>query len=81
MALLLTTAKGQNVISFNGQVKDSVSGVFIAGATVKIEGTAARSVQTDSLGRFALQLPIGNYTLSVSYINYLNYSSKISVKA
>lgn len=77
--LYVTAAQGQNSIKFSGQVKDTASGAPVAGATVNIKGAETFNAQTDSLGGFVLNLPAGNYSLSVSSIGYLNYTEALVI--
>ena len=52
----------------SGVVTDAVRGVYLVGAEVRISGIEVVAV-TDSEGRFTLRsVPVGNYTLDVSYL-------------
>ncbi|HKO98190.1 MAG TPA: carboxypeptidase-like regulatory domain-containing protein [Pyrinomonadaceae bacterium] len=71
--------------SFEGEVKDSVSGEPIAGATVRItnqETGVPIARQTDASGRFRQsQLPPGDYTITVSKQGYSSQSLVKSLTA
>ncbi len=58
-----------------GSVADAVSGAPLAGATVRVAGTAngipiVQSVVTNPAGGFAVTLPLGNYTATATLSGY-----------
>lgn len=53
--------------TLSGQIIDEQNGDPLPGATVKLPGTTAI---TGIDGSFLLKLPIGNYTVEISYIGY-----------
>jgi hypothetical protein len=83
----LTTGQAQDYVtgSFEGEVKDSVTGDPIPGATVRItnqETGVPIARQTDASGRFRQsQLPPGDYTISVSKQGYAPQSLTKSLTA
>jgi iron complex outermembrane receptor protein len=62
----------------SGTVKDAASSETLIGATVIYE--AGKGATTDIDGHFKLNLPEGNYTLTVSYVGYTAITKKITVK-
>jgi hypothetical protein len=67
---LAETATVQKHGAITGKVVDFENGNPLAGATVRIEGTAWAAV-TDEQGRFELKdIPAGSYTLLLSYVGY-----------
>jgi outer membrane receptor protein involved in Fe transport len=54
-----------------GFILDADSGRPVAGAVVRVEGTAGEAVRTEADGRFELRLAPGRYVLSVSAPDYL----------
>jgi outer membrane protein OmpA-like peptidoglycan-associated protein len=56
--------------TLKGKVSDAQDGSPITGATVKIEGPESKSVTTDSLGLFELEMEGGDYTAMVNVEDY-----------
>lgn len=52
---------------FAGTIKDKKTGEAIIGAILRIGGQVT---QTDAEGRFATDMPVGSYKVSVSYVGY-----------
>lgn len=52
-----------------GQVIDDATGETIIGASVMIPGTST-GTRTDLDGRYALQLPAGKHTLTISFVSF-----------
>ncbi len=83
----LTIGQAQDYVtgSFEGEVKDGVTGEPIAGATVRItnqETGVPIARQTDASGRFRQsQLPPGDYTITVSKQGYAPQSLTKSLTA
>ena len=74
LIVFATAGQAQNPVKFSGQVKDIVYATAVAGATLKITGAGTFNTQTDSLGRFVINLLPGNYNLSVSNVGYVTYT-------
>ncbi|MDX2128544.1 MAG: TonB-dependent receptor [Chloroherpetonaceae bacterium] len=69
----------QNVGSLRGTVKDKATGDPLAGATVQLTSKLGTKTTTD--GKFEINvIAEGNYTLSVRYVGYQNYSQSITIK-
>lgn len=64
--------------TINGHVKDSKTGEELIGATVYIKELKT-GVITNVYGFYSLTLPPGKYTLSVSYIGYGSFQTKVDV--
>ncbi|HEX6334267.1 MAG TPA: TonB-dependent receptor [Flavisolibacter sp.] len=78
-AVLLLAAvqtSAQNRFTINGYVKDSLSGEFIIGAVVSIDG---RSVASNAYGFFSMTLEEGEYEAIVSHVNYQAQGFRISL--
>lgn len=78
ICLLLTfvTLKAQNTTQISGTVKDG-EGNPLPFASVIFSGQSG--VTTDQNGGYSLQLPVGNYTLTVSYIGYQTYTEEVTL--
>lgn len=78
---LLITSLGiaQNRVSISGTIKDSQTGETLIGAIVQVKELPNIAVITNEYGFYSLNIPAGEYNLSVSFVGYSNYS--ISVKA
>ncbi|MBC7886476.1 MAG: SusC/RagA family TonB-linked outer membrane protein [Ferruginibacter sp.] len=71
--------------TIKGKVTDA-DGKVLPGATVtiiaknKIEGFTNIAVKTDEFGDFAITVPSGNYTISISYVGYKLIEKEITVR-
>ncbi|MFC1760155.1 carboxypeptidase-like regulatory domain-containing protein, partial [Candidatus Neomarinimicrobiota bacterium] len=62
-----------------GKITNSSNGDFLPGANVLLEGTSLGAA-TDRAGEFTIaNVPTGDYTLSVKYIGYNEYTQDITV--
>lgn len=73
-ASVLTNAQTE----ISGTVKDESSSETLIGATVTYE--SGKGTVTDIDGHYKLNLPEGNYTLTISYVGYTPVTKKITVK-
>ena len=63
----------------NGKVTDAGSGDFLPGANVVLDGTNY-GASSDRFGEFTISnVPDGNYTLTVTYVGYADYSDSVTV--
>jgi len=69
-------SRSQNVIS--GKVIDSSNGEPLLGASVAIKGYSAGTI-TDVNGEFRFEFREGEFTLSISYVGYVNATKEINV--
>ncbi len=77
LLLLFSTAlRAQDKFTFNGYVKDSLSGESIIGATVTVVGSSG-SLLTNSYGFFSITLPAGDYEVSFSHVSYESITRRI----
>ncbi|MBP8850094.1 MAG: TonB-dependent receptor [Breznakibacter sp.] len=78
---LIITSLGitQNRFSISGTIKDSQTGETLIGAIVQVKELPNIAVITNEYGFYSLNVPAGEYNLSVSFVGYSNYS--IPVKA
>ncbi len=74
--LFFCSANAQN-FTVSGNVKNDVSGMPMAAASVFAQNTTFGTV-TDNEGNFRLQLPSGGYDLIISYTGYKPESRRIS---
>lgn len=71
----------QNNSTLTGTVKDPIAGETMVGANVYFKGTSIGTI-TDVNGKFIIKgIPIGEYTLVISYIGYENYQEQVEIKA
>ena len=65
--------------SLSGKVIDAQSGEPLIGADISIDFKKSGKL-TDSLGRYELYLPAGEYVVKVSYVGYNPYRTKVTIK-
>lgn len=76
----LTTALAQGTGSITGNVSDAQNGQFLVGARVRVDGTDLVT-STDSMGNYRVTMvPIGEHTLSVSYLGRMDSSGSVLVR-
>lgn len=73
------SAEQQQSSTVYGIVTDE-NGNPLANATIFIEGTK-NTTETNAEGNFSIQLPAGNYTLSVKHLSFTSSSQQIVLKA
>ena len=61
--------QAQDRFTFNGYVRDSLTGESIIGATVQVVGSS-RSLLTNNYGFFSITLPAGDYEILFSHVSY-----------
>ena len=67
-------------ISISGVVSDSTNGSPLIGANVILKGTSLGAA-TDTDGRFSIDnIPMGEYTLSASYMGFKSFQKKLQFK-
>lgn len=64
------TVNAQNTGKIMGTVKDLNTQEWITGATVTVKGAQPYYQMTDENGRFSATLPVGTYSLSISFVGY-----------
>lgn len=78
-AYMFVMSVGPNLYALSGVVKDSVSGVGIAGATVSVS-PSDNSTVTAADGSYTLGgLPNGTYTLSISHGGYTTATQGVAI--
>ena len=77
-SLTTFSANSQGKFSINGYVKDASTGEVLIGATIYPKELQIGAA-TNSYGYYTLNLPKGNYTLTISYIGYSNFEINIVV--
>ena len=65
----------------HGTVTDANDGTAVAGATVRARqgATVVRQVQTDANGGYAMQVPVGSYTVDATATNYSLETTSVKV--
>ena len=67
-------------ISISGVVSDSTNGSSLIGANVILKGTSFGAA-TNTDGRYSIdKIPIGDYTLSASYLGFKAFEKKLSIQ-
>ena len=78
-AALFTTSTMAQDLSFTGRITDASNTVYFEGAKVRIKELKLTAISArDGSFRFP-QLPIGDYTMEISYLGVPTISKKISV--
>lgn len=75
LGLLLTVATtfAQMTGNIIGTVEDINTQEKLAGVTIAVEGASFGTV-TDSTGKFKLNIPVGTYSISASFVGYKTYT-------
>ena len=79
--ILISILSSQFILAggINGKVTDAGSGDFLPGANVVLDGTNY-GASSDRYGEFTISnVPDGNYTLTVTYVGYADYSDSVTV--
>lgn len=71
---------GQDKFTFNGYVRDSLTGESIIGATVTVGGSN-RNLLTNNYGFFSVTLPPGDYEVVFSHVSYESFTRRIKLNA
>lgn len=69
----------QNKQTLNGTVSDAKTGETLIGASIKLTGDNLASTMTNSYGFYSLNIPKGNYEISISFIGYNTVKKNIVV--
>jgi len=77
--LICATLQAQEKFTFNGYVRDSLTGENIIGATVTVAGSS-RSLLTNAYGFFSITLPAGSYEILFSHVSYETFSRQLSLQ-
>jgi TonB-dependent receptor len=80
VTLLLTfSVLAQNTGKIAGKVTDESNGGYLPGANIVLVGTNY-GVSSDRYGNYQINnVPLGNYTLKISYIGYQDFSTSITL--
>ncbi len=78
LLLLLLSAPGAwaQSTTLNGRVVDQMTGEYILGATVTVDGTTTGTA-TNIYGFYSLSLPKGSYDLTWSFIGYTSMKKSV----
>ena len=82
---VVTLAGAANMVAVTGEISgvvtDAAGGIFLVGAEVRISGLDVVAV-TSREGRFTLRsVPVGEYTLNVSYLGWPSQQVAVTVSA
>lgn len=77
--LLIGTAVSQQTTVLRGVVRDSVSGMFLRGATVRLDSGKTGAI-TNKNGEFRLKLGEGAHTVQISMIGYRAQRLNVNTK-
>ncbi len=72
--------QAQERVTFNGYVRDSLSGESIIGANVTVSASG-KNILTNTYGFFSITLPAGNYEFTFSHVSYESKMLRISLSA
>lgn len=75
--LLAGVLFAQDKYTFNGYVRDSISGESVIAATITIDG---KTVSSNAYGFYSVTLPEGEYDVTVSHVSYITTSFHIRLK-
>lgn len=73
-------AQGGKPLTISGYVRDAASGEVLINATITVSPANA-TVQSNAYGYFSITLPVGKYTVNVSYTGYSLYKTDIDLTA
>lgn len=77
--IILSFAISLPAATMTGKITDANNGSFLPGANVMLVGTSYGAA-TDRTGEFRISnVPTGDYTLTVKYIGYEDYSAQVTV--
>ncbi len=67
-------------MTISGYVRDAASGEALINATINVSPVGA-TVQSNAYGYFSITLPVGKYTVNVSYTGYSINKTEIDLTA
>lgn len=73
-------AQGGKPLTISGYVRDAASGEVLINATITVSPANA-TVQSNAYGYFSITIPVGKYTVNVSYTGYSLYKTDIDLTA
>ena len=79
ITIFVSISNGYAQGTITGKIQDASNGEALAGAAVKVAGTAKGSVANMD-GQFDLKLDAGTYTLEISFIGYEKKTVSTTVK-
>ncbi|WP_207493732.1 TonB-dependent receptor [Aridibaculum aurantiacum] len=69
---------GQEKVTINGYIKDTLSGETLIGASLNVNGVT-RGVTSNQYGFYSLTLPKGKYTFTCTFVGYLPVDTTIEL--
>jgi hypothetical protein len=77
--IIIFNVTAQNKYTLSGELRDSSNGETLIGAVVKIIETN-KAISTNTYGYFALNLPLGNYTVQITYLGFQTKIIKVNLE-
>lgn len=75
--LLPSVLKAQSRQTISGTLKDAGTGEVLIGASIRIPALKGAGTVTNAYGFYALTVPVGTYTLVVSYTGYETFTREV----
>ncbi len=75
-----THAQAGKPLTISGYVRDAASGEVLINATINVSPIGA-TVQSNAYGYFSITVPVGKYTVNVSYTGYGINKTEIDLTA
>ncbi|WP_276088157.1 TonB-dependent receptor [Pedobacter sp. JY14-1] len=69
----------QNRFAISGTVSDASSGETLIGASVKVSGPSNGGAVTNAYGFYSLQMPSGDYEITVSFVGYKTVQQPLKI--
>ena len=81
LSVALASASAQDTVNVKGTVFAEI-GAVVPGAKILIESeTLTRTIQSDDLGRFKIDLPLGEYKLSINLQGFKGFAKDLTLSA
>lgn len=77
-SLILKSSFAQKNVTINGLVLDEATGETLIGATIIFSGTKQIGTATNAYGYYSINVPPGNYDLTVTYVGYSSFAQEIN---
>ena len=79
LMLLSVTLSAQEKMVINGSIKDKQTGESLIRAAIKINELPSLGVLSNEYGFYAISLPSGKYTITVSQIGYEKFQQQVNL--
>lgn len=78
--LIISSVRAQTKYTISGYVKDAATGEQLIGATIRLEGPAAVSTNSNEYGFFSITTISGNYKLMIGSVGYVIDSRQLTLQ-